>query len=453
MTASDSLPPIDDELLSAYLDDELSEQQRTEVERRLSADADARRLLEELRTLGATLQTLPLERPDAELRQKIKARIDQALPTLATTANDPRASGLRRWSWAAMAIAAALMLALVLPDEEAAEVAGVDQRQRRVADPPPVAEAEDAPQLFADDDSARRESGPAPLGSGSGVERAAPAGRDSGDDAPEPAGEAESRLALGATPSAATPLAAPSDPGFAADQPAARQLPVVELTPTSRREPFADFRRVLAANQVELREAVAQPPAGESLQQAFQYRVAEADASSAGEAVLIEATPRQIERILLDCYLDRDAYAAVEVQEHAIGRVGGRYAFSREIPWERYTRGKQETFGEGFDLADAAEASRRQRDADDELLLEKNRLEKNRSDQPLAETLDGAAAKSAPPQQGWAMRLRPGSTAPAAASEAALAYAAQSSTAAPADSDQADQRVQVLFLLQAPEPR
>lgn len=48
-----------DELLSAYLDGELTAAEQAEVERLLATDPAARQLLDELRTLSATLQALP----------------------------------------------------------------------------------------------------------------------------------------------------------------------------------------------------------------------------------------------------------------------------------------------------------------------------------------------------------------------------------------------------------
>ncbi|MEN6405120.1 MAG: zf-HC2 domain-containing protein [Thermoguttaceae bacterium] len=50
-----------DELLSAYLDGELNDAERAEIERRLATDPAARRLLEQLRSVSRAVQSLPRE--------------------------------------------------------------------------------------------------------------------------------------------------------------------------------------------------------------------------------------------------------------------------------------------------------------------------------------------------------------------------------------------------------
>lgn len=60
-----------EELLSAYLDGELTAAQRADVERRLAADPAARQLLDELRALSSTLQALPQERLRENLSRKV----------------------------------------------------------------------------------------------------------------------------------------------------------------------------------------------------------------------------------------------------------------------------------------------------------------------------------------------------------------------------------------------
>jgi anti-sigma factor RsiW len=60
-----------EELLSAYLDGELTAAQRADVERRLAADPAAQQLLDELRALSSTLQSLPQERLRENLSRKV----------------------------------------------------------------------------------------------------------------------------------------------------------------------------------------------------------------------------------------------------------------------------------------------------------------------------------------------------------------------------------------------
>ncbi|MCO6456966.1 MAG: hypothetical protein J5I93_16830 [Pirellulaceae bacterium] len=62
---------MSDELLSAWLDDELSPSERAEVERMLEQHAELRQLLDELRALRARLQSLPVREPDERLTARI----------------------------------------------------------------------------------------------------------------------------------------------------------------------------------------------------------------------------------------------------------------------------------------------------------------------------------------------------------------------------------------------
>ncbi|MEI8371401.1 MAG: zf-HC2 domain-containing protein, partial [Planctomycetota bacterium] len=61
----------DTELLSAYLDGELTADEQVRAERILTASPEARQLLEELRALGCTLQELPQEKLDEDLSTRV----------------------------------------------------------------------------------------------------------------------------------------------------------------------------------------------------------------------------------------------------------------------------------------------------------------------------------------------------------------------------------------------
>lgn len=63
--------PTRNELLSAYLDGELTADEQAEVERLLAADPAARQLLDELRALSVALQTLPREELGEDLSEKV----------------------------------------------------------------------------------------------------------------------------------------------------------------------------------------------------------------------------------------------------------------------------------------------------------------------------------------------------------------------------------------------
>jgi len=125
MTNAETNNPLDDELLSAYVDGQLSDEERQAVERRLEHDADARQLLAELRVLSTTLRGLPDEEIGADLRDGVfqQAEREMLLGSGAQPATDldlakPNLSVPRRWIWTATAVAAALLLTLFLPSTE-----------------------------------------------------------------------------------------------------------------------------------------------------------------------------------------------------------------------------------------------------------------------------------------------------------------------------------------------
>ena len=126
---------FDDELLSAYVDDELTAAEPALVEERLRVDPQARQMVEELRSLSSAIRSLPRETLGRDLRASIEAEALQAKAD--AKADDDRnilpISGRERWAnyrrglvWSAITIAAALMLMMVQPQD-------VDQGVRDVA--------------------------------------------------------------------------------------------------------------------------------------------------------------------------------------------------------------------------------------------------------------------------------------------------------------------------------
>lgn len=75
-----------DELLSAYLDGELSADQQAEVERRLASDPRARQLVDDLRALRATLQELPEQSLDEDLAPLVLRLAERRMLTEAAEA-------------------------------------------------------------------------------------------------------------------------------------------------------------------------------------------------------------------------------------------------------------------------------------------------------------------------------------------------------------------------------
>jgi hypothetical protein len=61
----------ENELFSAYLDGELTAEEQAQVEQVLATSAAARQLMEELRALSSTLQSLPVQKPRVDLSQRV----------------------------------------------------------------------------------------------------------------------------------------------------------------------------------------------------------------------------------------------------------------------------------------------------------------------------------------------------------------------------------------------
>ena len=136
--------PFTDELISAYLDGELSPDEQANVEQALVESAECRQMFEELRALRGDLQALPNHRLPADFSERVLQRAEQAMlreaksfvaggssnngkpaeeiqdnrssPALAPVIELPSQPG--QWSgvvWAFAALAAALLVALYLP--------------------------------------------------------------------------------------------------------------------------------------------------------------------------------------------------------------------------------------------------------------------------------------------------------------------------------------------------
>jgi anti-sigma factor RsiW len=118
---------IDDELLSAYLDNELAPEERARVEVRLADDPAARQLLDELRSVSHAVKGLPARPLGADIRDTVLRRAERAMlaskPGERASARGDVASqnprddlsprftigrSLRGWVWAGLATAAAL---------------------------------------------------------------------------------------------------------------------------------------------------------------------------------------------------------------------------------------------------------------------------------------------------------------------------------------------------------
>ena len=113
MTDTNPHEEFEDELLSAYVDGELTDDERATLEQRLRDDPGAREMVAELSAVSRTLRSVPKHALGADLREVVlRQAVVHAKPA------PVEIGGTRRWAWAAMALAAALLLAVYLPDAE-----------------------------------------------------------------------------------------------------------------------------------------------------------------------------------------------------------------------------------------------------------------------------------------------------------------------------------------------
>jgi hypothetical protein len=130
---------FDDELLSAYVDGELTAEERALVEARLESDPAARELVAELRGLSSTLRSLPRERSDEDIRPLVMSQIGDSKTSLPS--RERERSNLRVLFWPTLMIAAALMLMFTQRDQNPREreLARVEPREAGEAVGQPIA--------------------------------------------------------------------------------------------------------------------------------------------------------------------------------------------------------------------------------------------------------------------------------------------------------------------------
>jgi hypothetical protein len=111
-----------DELLSAYIDDELSADERALVEARLATDPAAQQSLDQLRSVSQSVRSLPKEPAPRDLQDSVLHRIESLKkePKQPAAATPAVSIGRTRrgWVWASLAVAAALLIMFVQADNE-----------------------------------------------------------------------------------------------------------------------------------------------------------------------------------------------------------------------------------------------------------------------------------------------------------------------------------------------
>jgi anti-sigma factor RsiW len=410
---SDSDDQFDDELLSAYVDDELTPQERARVESRLRSDPHAARMVEELRSLSSAIKSLPRETLGRDLRAEVQADIDRAK---AAAADDkhllPPIAPYDRWAgyrrglvWSAMAIAATLMLVMMTAKQAGQDertVAKVNQREEAASDRRDAVDDNALPPMGSiEAPKDPQPSSPAPgLRSGSSSIAADPADSSSASSSVD--GEADLSLKRELSrPMSGEELAdprrelqSPPSAGFEAesldtlsDQDAAKSLDADSLAAAGPRggarllnelqtalpqtiqlavtapDGMARFKRLLSEQKIEFveqpdnelgaklsKDQVAardgeesQPKASSSVEAKLEeheeklvetFNAPSPDASGlavgAREAVMVEASPKQIEQLYFACLAESDAFAdAPQGEDGAQSDFAQTYAFSK----------------------------------------------------------------------------------------------------------------------------
>src|SRR4051812_14457266 len=102
---------LEPDMLSAYLDGELSPDERAAVEAQLAASADWRAELAEVRSTRDALRGLPLREARVGFWDAVREHVEAVEPVVDDTAPVgpvpiPAAPSRRRWAWVAAAAAA-----------------------------------------------------------------------------------------------------------------------------------------------------------------------------------------------------------------------------------------------------------------------------------------------------------------------------------------------------------
>ena len=300
---------IDDELLSAYLDEELAADDRALMEARLAADPAARQLLDELRHVAQAVRGLPQETLRHDLRDSILRRATEEKSLTQRPKSDDAPAPLpkftigrtrRAWIWAALAVAAGLLIMFV-------ERNPLEDENRR----PIALRRHERPSLTAATESAQ----PAP---------AQPAVRDMAEAdttrVPTAGGGAASTARADATEE--LPVMPPSQPAgqFDDDQP-------VVVHVVAKREAIENraFDQLLLSNGIAVEAAL---PAEGAVASDDRYRMLAAsgraterdaaqpaDEDAEVDVVLVEAPPTKIISCLADLNQDYANYLSVSVDD------------------------------------------------------------------------------------------------------------------------------------------
>ena len=331
---------FDDELLSAYLDDELGPEERARVEERLAVDPQARQLLAELRGVSQAMQSLPAERLGLDLSDAVLRRAERAMlaaneQTPVGGAGDaawtiPFGRSKRSWFWAGAALAAGLLLMFYergvnergdMPNQVAMGDGDQDSKTERdaVREPMGRMEVRAAESVVAEDRAEAKEKT---------VDRFA--------EVPAAPAATTPRLMAASKPASETvalergrevaAFDATQDLGLAVESAAASgDMVVVHVNTTPEAIRNRVFDAVLVNNSIEPeRQARAAASNG---------------APSDVDVVLVEAAPTQIFGCMDELKKDSKNYLAIEVDEQSVANQRVKQLDDRADHFAGYNRG------------------------------------------------------------------------------------------------------------------
>jgi len=318
---SDTNLNFDDELLSAYVDGELTGAQLAQVEQQLADDPRARQLVDELHALSQAVRSLPQEKLGEDLRASVLQRAEQAMLLGSEQPVVPisrETLGARRWMWAALALAASLLLAVLLPTAKQEEQ--------------PLASAKPALGDAFDDglgDAAREAPQMEAAKEGSEADEAALAGVSEVPAASSSFISGTGGGGIGGVAGIAVEELADADRSNEEFQPTC----VVHITLNNSTDGVEQFDRLLVSQGIVLRPGGAARRAS-----ALSARSASDSGPEANltELVLVEAPTEQIEGVLEASNLDTRNYAEVRLTEQS---ESTELLLDRWRQWER--SGKQ----------------------------------------------------------------------------------------------------------------
>lgn len=139
MSSADNNPNAD-ELLSAYLDGELTDAERALVEQLLAEDTDAQQTLAGLQSVSETLRKMPRATPGADLSEEVLERVQAERSTEPESVMPlPVGRSPRGWLWAGLTVAAALVIMVWMPEDQAKAPGDLAKRDAAAGDMRPEA--------------------------------------------------------------------------------------------------------------------------------------------------------------------------------------------------------------------------------------------------------------------------------------------------------------------------